>query len=113
MTQIKEGDKLFIITRQDISNGYQAVQSAHAICQFTFEHREIATEWYEQSNYLALLSVSNEQELIALINKASSHGLRFSVFREPDINNEITAIALEPSRISKKMCSNIPLALNT
>jgi hypothetical protein len=33
------------------------------------------------------------------------------VFREPDINNEITAIAVEPSEKSRKLCSNLPLAL--
>jgi hypothetical protein len=38
-------------------------------------------------------------------------GIRFSVFKEPDIDNQITAIALEPGSKSKKICSNLSLAL--
>jgi len=31
------------------------------------------------------------------------------VFREPDINNQITAVALEPSDASKRLTSSCPL----
>lgn len=37
--------------------------------------------------------------------------IKLSVFREPDIDNQITAIALEPGTQTKKLCSNIKLAL--
>lgn len=75
------------------------------------EHPDIDKEWFEKSNYLGLLSVANEQELIALIEQAVAHGIAFSIFREPDIDNQITAIALEPGRKSKKLCSKLSLAL--
>ena len=109
--QVKEGDKLYIITRSDISAGYQAVQSGHAAIQFQFDHPEIAREWYLNSNYLALLSVANESELQQLAEEAASYDIRVSVFREPDVDNQITAIALAPHPKSKKLCSNLRLAL--
>jgi peptidyl-tRNA hydrolase len=91
--------------------GYQAVQSIHAAIQFKFEHPEISLDWFEKSNYLGLLSVANEGELIALIEQATEKGIALSVFREPDIDNQITAIALSPGPQSKKLCSRLPLAL--
>lgn len=109
--QIKEGDKLYVITRADLEPGYQAVQSMHALRQFTAEHPEIDRIWFEQSNYLGLLSVSDEKELNNLIEQATAHDIRFSIFREPDIDNEITAIALAPGPKAKKLCSRLPLAL--
>jgi peptidyl-tRNA hydrolase len=87
------------------------VQSIHAGIQFIFEHPEYAESWYKQSNYLGFLSVSNESELLELIEKARQLDIKISIFREPDIENQITAIALAPSPKTKKLCSNLPLAL--
>ena len=83
----------------------------HALRQFTAEHPEIDRLWFEQSNYLGLLSVGDEKELADLIEQATAHDIYFSVFREPDIDNQITAIALAPGPKSKKLCSRLPLAL--
>lgn len=88
------------------------VQSIHAGIQFVFEHPEYAEAWYKQSNYLGFLSVANESELVQLIEQAMAKGIKFSVFREPDIDNQITAIALEPGNKSKKLCSRLKLALS-
>lgn len=93
--------------------GYQAVQSMHAGIQFTFEHPEYAEHWYKQSNYLGLLSVADEQELTKLIEQAAANDIRFSIFRESDIEDQITAIALAPGPKSKKLCSKLPLALKS
>jgi hypothetical protein len=49
--------------------------------------------------------------LIKLIDKFNENGLRVSIFREPDIDNQITAIAVEPSNITRKLTSNLPLML--
>ncbi len=106
---ISQGDKLFLVTRRDISPGYQAVQSCHAIRQFTADHPDVDAEWFTSSNYLALLSVPNEVSLMRLIVAADDHGLRWSAFREPDVGGAITAIAIEPG--GKELCFGLPLAL--
>lgn len=100
-----------MITRQDISSGYQAVQSIHAAIQFNFEHPEVSQEWFKTSNYLGLLSVADETALKLLADEAQQHGIRYSIFKEPDIGDQITAIALEPGMRSKKLCSKLQLAL--
>lgn len=86
-------------------------QSCHAISLFKEEHFEIAKQWFERSNYLAVLSTKDEQSLLQLIDKAYQNNIKFSIFFEPDLKYEITAIALEPNKKSKKLCSNLKLAL--
>lgn len=111
MATIKMGDKLYLVTRRDLEPGYQAVQSCHAIRQFTAEHPARDGEWFTNSNYLALLSVADEVELMRLIIAAKDHGLRWSAFREPDVGGQITAIALEPHHKTIELCKSLPLAL--
>ena len=109
MTQINQ--KLVIITRQDLHPGYQAVQSAHAGIDFQHEYPEIAKQWNKQSNYLIILSVENEEQLFLCLEKFNYYNLKTTAFREPDIGDELTAIAVEPSPRTKKLTSKLPLAL--
>ena len=94
-----------------MSAGYQAVQSIHSAIDFIFKFPFLSYRWRNRSNYLACLSVKDESELISLIQKLEKDGIRHSIFREPDIENQITAIAVEPSEKSQKICSGLPLAL--
>jgi hypothetical protein len=100
-----------VIGREDLGAGYMSVQAIHAAIQFQHDHPEFASAWHQQSNYLGFLSVNSEEELQNLIDRASAQNIPISVFREPDIDNQITAIALAPCRQSKKLCSQLPLAL--
>ena len=97
------------VTRDDISLGYQAVQSIHAAIQFTQEHPEITKEWYTSSNYLVSLSVKDEKELQKLAHRARDMGLEVSMFHEPDIGNQLTAIAIQPSEATQWLIKRIPL----
>lgn len=108
MTQINN-QKLRVVTRRDLSLSYQAVQSGHAAIDFQHEHSVEAREWQKQSNYLAFLTVANEEQLIKLISKAILMGIKHTVFREPDIGNQITAVAFEPTDAAKKLTSSCPL----
>jgi hypothetical protein len=62
------------------------------------------------SSYLVCLSVKDEQELQTLLDKATERNIRVVEFREPDFNNQLTSICLEPTIETKKLCSSIPLA---
>lgn len=84
----------------------------HALQEFSIQHPDITKEWYSKSNYLGLLSVKDEHDLVVLMCKATGKGIRTAVFREPDIGDQVTAIALEPSPMSKKLCARLPLALS-
>lgn len=102
-------DKLYLVTRQDLPHGQQAIQACHAMTEFLVEHAKRGAAWHAESNTLALLSVPNEEVLLRLASKASRRGFQLSMFREPDRGNELTAIALEP--LAKPLVRQLPLAL--
>jgi len=91
-----------------MSDGYKAVQSTHAAINFIFEHPGRAGPWFHNSNTLAELEANDEAHLERLIEKCIKLDLIHTVFREPDIGNQITAIAIEPSRLTRKVTSNLP-----
>lgn len=102
-------DKLFVVVRSDLPPAQQAVQAVHAARQFAAEHPETELKWFETSNHLALLEVSSEEDILRLAALAGNRDIQLSVFREPDLNDSITAIALGPK--AKTICRDIPLAL--
>lgn len=85
------------------------MQSTHAAINFIFEHPDRAGPWFYNSNYLVQLEVSNEKQLELLIQNCLIRELKHTVFREPDIENQITAVAIEPSELTQKLVSRIPL----
>jgi len=99
------------VTRRDLDPGYQLVQSAHAVADFVLEHPAEAKEWHEQSNYIVCLSTENELSLIDLISKLTRNGIKHTIFREPDIDNQITSVAIAPCEEARRMTSSLPLAL--
>jgi peptidyl-tRNA hydrolase len=101
--------KLFLVVRRDLSPGQQAVQACHALKEFNVMHPEKDKLWYEMSNTLALLEVNDEPALEKLLEKALWRGVAVSSFREPDRQNELTALALGPE--GRRLCQGLPLAL--
>lgn len=98
-----------MITRNDLSVGKQAAQITHGIIEFCLEYPEITNQWHNESNYVVVLSVENEETLINLLMKAKNKNIKCSYFSEPDLNNALTCLVLEPTLDSKKICSNIKL----
>jgi hypothetical protein len=86
------------------------VQAGHAAIDFQHRFPEISKEWWTSSNYLIYLAVKTEDDLNILLQKASSKAINYTAFREPDLNNTITAIAFEPTDLTRKLVSNLPLA---
>lgn len=109
---MKPTSKLYVIVRRNMSAGYQAAQACHALRQFVFEHPVTDSEWFRTSNRIVLLSVPNEIELMRYVVAAEDLNIRWSLFREPDLNGSLTSVSLEPSEESEKLVSGLPLALS-
>lgn len=79
--------------------------------QFFREYPDIVSNWMNDSNYITCCSARDEQHLHSILLKAQEKGIIVSIFTEPDLDGQLTAICLEPSDASRKLCSSLPLAL--
>jgi len=86
-------------------------QALHALAEFAIKHPKRFKAWHDKSNYICALSVKNEAELESLIKKLHKKNIIHASFYEPDLGNQLTAVAIEPGTNSKKVCSSYPLAL--
>lgn len=101
--------KLYLVTRQTLTPGQQAVQAAHALQEFNHHHPEQAKAWYQSSNTLALLAVADEEQLRQLHLKARAQHIPVCPFHEPDLDNQLTALAMGPE--AARLVRRLPLAL--
>lgn len=89
--------KLYVITRADLSKSQQAVQAGHALAEFCLKGsvelhwngREMERNPLWENGTLVYLKVKNLDELQKLYGKIE----KSFAFHEPDMNNELTAFA--------------------
>jgi hypothetical protein len=93
------------VTRADLEPAQQAVQAAHAALQYAAEH---PGGWHEGA--LVLLALPSCDSLWDLAYWLDRHGDAVSLFREPDLADELTAIAAGPS--AGRMLRHVPLAFS-
>ena len=101
--------KLYLVTRRDLSPGQQAVQAAHALREFAAAYPALDAAWFATSNTLALLAVDDERALWRLLYEANERGMPCAVFREPDLGDAVTALALDAR--AERLVRHLPLAL--
>lgn len=92
---MKPNQKLYVVTRRDLSPGAQAVQGMHALVEFSMYYPSEYQEWYRESNHLCFLSVATERDLESLCTKVFKAGVKHCMFREPDFGMSLTAITIE------------------
>lgn len=85
--------KLFVIVRKDLSTSQTAVQAGHALAAYLLHSRFI--RW--QNETLIYLGVKNLFHLEKLKLKFQRDNIPYTEFREPDLNNETTAISTDVS----------------
>lgn len=105
--------KHYIITRADLPSGLQAAQCCHAAIDFALKYPEITKHWHDTSNFIVLLAAPNEESLDLIRTVLENRGVKICIFYEPDLGNQLTAIATEPSEVAGKLLSNLPLALRS
>lgn len=86
-------------------------QAVHAAFHFSVDHPDLVTDWCSASNFLVVVSVPGEAALVALQDQATAAGIRSTLVREPDVDDQATALALEPGKTARKLCAQLPLAL--
>ena len=87
----------YIFVRQDISPEYQAVQAAHVAAKMGYEqHKAQMHEDAFAGLYFALIGVPNVAALNVAIEDIRLVGGKPYLFHEPDIGNQLTAVASSP-----------------
>jgi hypothetical protein len=96
-TYIAEHDSyIYVIIRNDLEFPQKAVQAGHSLL-------EISKKYSLKSHpSLVYLVVKSEQKLKMIAQELIDNDVNFSLFREPDRNNEITSIATEPIKEDKR-----------
>lgn len=83
--------KMYVLTRNDLSETYRMVQGAHALAAFSNEHPEKFKMWGNQT--LIFLCVRNLIELEDWVSRLDGDNIDCSVFYEPDLKDQPTALA--------------------
>ena len=84
--------KMYVLVRGDLSETYRCVQGGHALASYsTIGDPKLYKSWGNQT--LVYLKVSNEHFLALWRDRLRSKSIPFGAFYEPDLNDQLTAIA--------------------
>lgn len=96
--------KLYLIVDATLSSGLKAAQAVHAFHAFVRKHPTQVAAWEPENNVVVLQSTT----LADLARRLEREGLAFSVFHEPDLKGQLTALCVEPR--GKRCVRTLPLA---
>ena len=89
----------YVFVRQDLSPEYQLVQAAHATMVLG---QMMPSHYNSKETYFTVIGVPNEWELKQVKEILNKNEFPFEEFIEPDIGNEITAVATHPIHWMKR-----------
>lgn len=81
--------KLYVIVRKDLRCSLPSVQAGHVVAEFCLRD-PLSKIW--NNEYLIYLEVENKLKLEHWMFKFSKRNINYSFFKEPDLDNEVTAI---------------------
>ena len=88
----------------------QLAQACHAAVGACLEEPDWFPDWYEASNNLVVLGVPSQGALLHLATRADEVNVGSLLFTEPDLNDEPTALALQPVDAAARLTTDLPLA---
>lgn len=84
--------RMYVLVRKDLDQTYRCVQGAHAIVEYSLKgDLEAYKKW--NNSYLIFLGIRNESVLNLWAAKLAARKKIYVSFKEPDLNNQVTAIA--------------------
>ena len=99
-----------MVTHSGLTAGYQVAQTAHAVANFARFDSDAFAHWHSRSQYLVALQAPCADTLEGLLSRAHAAELTVHPFREPDIGDQLTAIAFSPDPRNRRFLSSLPLA---
>ena len=88
-------NKLFTVTRRDLSLGQQTAQTAHAVGEASINlYRNGNFNTFIQTTHVVCLTVENEFQMHVAIKKLNKiMNMHINKFHEPDLKNQLTSIS--------------------
>lgn len=80
--------KLYVLLRRDLGQPYKFVQAGHAVAEILIKQK---IDW--ENGFLIYLDVENEDAIHHWEHKLTTKGIQFETFKEPDLQNQTTALA--------------------
>ena len=99
--------KLYVLINKELGLIYSAVQAGHAVAEWMLRYGYGQLKEWENGT-LIYLDVDNEQDLMLWSERLNRRGMEWIGFREPDIGDQLTAIAC---LTDSKVFSNLKLFL--
>ncbi len=108
-------EKLYVVVRSDLAAGDQIAQVGHAVASFALHSpvsHALARQWHGGANNLVVLGIADEAALERLMDEIVERtDATCVVVNEPDLDDDLTAIAFEGTAQSRRLVSSLPLAL--
>lgn len=82
--------RMYVIVRNDLTNGQKAVQGGHALAEYILNNKCL---WKNET--LIYLKAKDEDHIKDIMNTLKNKKVNHSCFYEPDLDNQITSIAFE------------------
>jgi hypothetical protein len=83
---------MYVLVRNDLSPAQQAVQASHAAIE---SGRKFLKDGDEHPSVI-LCSIKSEAKLMKCADELAAQGIDYTIFKEPDIGNQATALASRP-----------------
>lgn len=97
---LEETDKqyrMYVLVRRDILPLVHAgVQAAHAACEFVHYHQNDNTKVWVTCEKTLIVLEATEAQIKEKMEWFGSRHMNYQPFREPDMNNALTAVAFQP-----------------
>lgn len=97
--------KLYVVVWSALSHGLRAAQACHAMRAFGAQYPVLERYWFEEHNNIVILQ---HEDIPSLAERLEAAGLRLARFHEPDLDNALTAICVEPA--AERLLSSVRLA---
>lgn len=84
--------RIYTLTRTDIDDGQKSVQAGHSLAQYIIEHNPHQNGLWANGSIINL-ALGSEKSLKRWMKKLEELNIEYSIFKEPDMDHQITSIS--------------------
>lgn len=103
-------NRLYVVLLASLAPGPRIAQAAHGMASFARAHPESLKAWADGHNTIACVTVPDAAAYEGLLLRLDIDRVPYAIFREPDLGNAITAVAIAPHPRATAHCAHLPLA---